>query len=156
MVWSSDIIESLKSITTFLGTFPKDRLPMIKSLPCSLVMNTHSSNQPGEHWVAVYINKKGFGEYFDPYGFEPFVVEFREFLDKYCSDGWTYNRQTIQGLTSIKCGEFCVVFIQLKSLYKFSMFQIVNIFSKSNQNINDVILEYIYPYFTKQKAIKRK
>ena len=143
MTWSSEINNKLKTIEEYRGTFPRDQLPVLKKFPSSLIMNTHPSTMKGEHWVAVYINKSGFGEYFDPYGFEPLVEEFKEFMNKSCPDGWTYNNEMIQGLTSVKCGQFCVCFVYLRCHFKFTMKQIVKLFSK-NLNINDVIIDKIY------------
>ena len=45
----------------------KDRLPdIVSTYPSAFVCNTHDSDQPGEHWVAMYVDDCG--DYFDPYG----------------------------------------------------------------------------------------
>ena len=45
----------------------KDTLPEVVSTYLSaFVCNTHDSDQPGEHWVAMYVDE--IGDYFDPYG----------------------------------------------------------------------------------------
>ncbi len=44
----------------FIGTYSRDRLPkIVESLPVGLVVNTDPSDQPGQHWVAIFINKRG-------------------------------------------------------------------------------------------------
>ena len=41
----------------FIGVYPRNRLPAIKSYPASLIVNTDPSGKPGEHWLAIYFNK---------------------------------------------------------------------------------------------------
>ena len=48
----------------------KDTLPeVVSTYPSAFVCNTHDSDQPGEHWVAMYVDE--IGDYFDPYGQKP-------------------------------------------------------------------------------------
>ena len=39
--------------------------------PSAYVINSHPSSKPKEHWIAVYFDKHGKGEYFDSYGLHP-------------------------------------------------------------------------------------
>ena len=44
----------------------KDRLPdVVSTYPSAFVCNAHYSDQPGEHWVAIYVDERG--DCFDPY-----------------------------------------------------------------------------------------
>ena len=44
----------------------KDTLPeVVSTYPSAFVCKTHDSDQPGEHWVAMYVDE--IGDYFDPY-----------------------------------------------------------------------------------------
>ena len=145
MTTSTELNNRLKHIDEYIGTFPRDKLPKIKKYPSALILNTDPSHKPGQHWVAIYINKNGFGEYFDPYGLEPLWDDFKIFLDENCPNGWTYNNITIQAINSINCGQFCYTFIILRSL-DYSIQQIVQLFSKSS-NLNDAIVEKYYSLF---------
>ena len=59
----------------------KDTLPeVISTYPSAFVCNTHDSDQPGEHWVAMYVDE--IGDYFDPYGQKPQHAEFTNFMKK--------------------------------------------------------------------------
>ena len=50
----------------------KDTLPeVVSTYPSAFVCNTHDSDQPGEHWVAMYVDE--IGDYFDPYGQKPYI-----------------------------------------------------------------------------------
>ena len=49
----------------------KDELPeIVETCPFAIVCNTHNADQPGEHWVAMYVDEER-GEYIDPYGLKP-------------------------------------------------------------------------------------
>ena len=57
----------------------KDTLPeVVSTYPSAFVCNTHDSDQPGEHWVAMYVDE--IGDYFDPYGQKPQHAEFTNFI----------------------------------------------------------------------------
>jgi len=143
---TSQILNKCRQIDSFGGVFAADQLPQtLNKVPFSLIVNTHKSNMPGEHWVAIYINKNNFGEYFDSFGMAPYVDEIENFLHTVCKDGWTYNSTPIQGLSSIKCGQFCILFIWLRNL-GFTMSQISNLFSKKDGATNDKIIDEFYRF----------
>ena len=71
----------------------KDELPeIVETYPVALVCNTHNADQPGEHWVAMYVDEVG--DYFDPYGQAPQHVEFTNFMNEHCSE-WSANERTL-------------------------------------------------------------
>jgi hypothetical protein len=53
---------------TYLGCFPADELPTPKKWPCCLVSNTDMSNEPGTHWVAMFMEAPRRVEFFCPLG----------------------------------------------------------------------------------------
>ena len=55
--------------------------------PSAYVINSDPSSEPGEHWIAVYFDKRGRGEYFDSYGLAPAVVGLESFMDSYSLSG---------------------------------------------------------------------
>ena len=58
-MWSWDIEDDLKSCSNFLGCFPLDQLPSFpKRLPASMIINTDTSNENGDHWLGLILNKK--------------------------------------------------------------------------------------------------
>ena len=79
--------------------------------PSAYVINSDPSNEPGEHWIAVYFDKRGRGEYFDSYGLAPAFVGLEFYMDAYSLAGWIYNRKTLQALFSNVCGHYCVYYI---------------------------------------------
>lgn len=142
MTTNIELNKKLGSVEEYIGTFPRDKLPEITSYPTALIVNTDFSAGVGEHWIAIYINDNRFGEYFDSYGMSPLIQEVSEFLNEYCTEGWTSNQSMIQGFTSMKCGQFCVLFVFLKSL-GVSLFNIIKLFTKSH-DVNDIIVEKLY------------
>ena len=50
----------------FYGVYPLNRMPILK--PGGFIINTQSSNLPGEHWIAVFV-KPDVVKVFDPMGF---------------------------------------------------------------------------------------
>ena len=57
----------------FRGVYAIDEIELIKtvSYPSSFVINLNPSYKPGSHWVAVYLEKNGVGEYFDSFARYP-------------------------------------------------------------------------------------
>ena len=89
----------------------KDTLPeVVSTYPSAFVCNTHDSDQPGEHWVAMYVDE--IGDYFDPYGQKPQHAEFTNFMNEHCSQ-WSSNDHILQSPISTVCGQYCVAFLML-------------------------------------------
>jgi len=100
----------------FIGTYSRDTLPNSIKENQALIVNTDPSDRPGEHWVAILMHSNGKGEYFDSYGLPPLHPEFIKFLDNNCYNGWTFNNTTLQCLSCITCGHFCVAYIKFRCL----------------------------------------
>ena len=49
----------------FRSVLPRDRLPQNVSFPSAYVINTHTSDKKGEHWLAIYYDKNGLCTFFD-------------------------------------------------------------------------------------------
>ena len=89
----------------------KDCLPeIINTYPIAIVCNTHDADQPGEHWIAMYLDTKRHGDYFDPYGRQPQHVEFTNFMNEHCSE-WVPNDRTLLSPLSTVCGQYCIAFL---------------------------------------------
>ena len=100
--------------SVFGGVVPKDGLPTkIDALPIAFVCNTDDGDEPGEHWIALYLSSDGRGEYFCSYGLPPRHAAFRTFLNKHCSE-WTHNSKRLQSPLSNVCGQYCVNYIMLR------------------------------------------
>ena len=86
-----------------------DTLPeVVSTYPSAFVCNTQNSDQPGEHWVAMYVDE--IGDYFDPNGQKPQQSEFTNFINEHCSQ-WSPNDRLLQSPISTVCGQYCVAFL---------------------------------------------
>ena len=100
--------------SVFGGVVPRDGLPAtIDALPIAFVCNTDDGDEPGEHWIALYLSSDGRGEYFCSYGLPPRHAAFRTFFNKHCSE-WTHNSTRLQSPLSNVCGQYCVTYIMLR------------------------------------------
>lgn len=122
----------------FRGVFPIDKTPAPNNYPCAYVFNTDASDQPGEHWIAIYLTDAGKGEYFDSYGIPPLQYKFLAFLRKHSST-WTHNETNLQASVSDVCGEYCVFFL-LQRCRGRSLASIVNMFNPKRVEDNDLLV----------------
>ena len=84
------------------------------TFPSAYVINSDPSNKPGEHWVAVYFDKRGRGEFLDSYGLSPLLVGLKSYMDTHSLSGWIYNSKTLQAYFSSFCNHYCVYFISFR------------------------------------------
>ena len=100
-----------KCIPNFVGVFSLDRLPKRLTAPSNLIVNTHTHNLPGQHWIAVSYKTGGVVYAFDPLGlYYPYL------LQKYLSElpnhpRIRYNHRQYQSLTERTCGYYCIAWL---------------------------------------------
>jgi hypothetical protein len=116
----------------FQGVFSADTLPDVPSL---LVCNTDKSTKPGLHWIAIYVDNDGRGEYFDSFGRAP-NEHFKHYMDKHCSK-WTFNKRQLQSIVSSFCGYYCCMYCMLRSR-RVDMTRVVGMFT-NDTGFNDTI-----------------
>ena len=141
-MWSTDIEQVISNIHKrihFLGCFPLDQLPNFPTqLPTSCIINTQTSTEEGEHWIALILTKK-YCFYFDSFGLPIINQRIIEYLNPY----YTVVRHSdvcIQHFESDKCGEFCIMFVtQVESKKTYERF--ISQFNLLNIKENDIIIE---------------
>ena len=97
------------------GVYAINEMKLIKTVssPSSFVINLDPSYKHGSHWVAVYFDRNGVGEYFDSFArYPPHEID-----DLLCSHAkrWQYNRMQVQEIYTRRCGQFVVFYICQKS-----------------------------------------
>ena len=132
----------LKNEKCYIGTYSRDMLPNQIKENQFLIVNTDTSDRQGEHWVAIIILSDGKGEYFDSYGLPPLHNEFLDFLDYNCPNGWKFNEVTLQCLSCITCGHYCVAYIKFRCLGH-SLSEFVSLFGKDLVFNDELINLYI-------------
>ncbi|KAK7442440.1 hypothetical protein BaRGS_00040522 [Batillaria attramentaria] len=116
--WEIDRVlrQDVHTNKVFQGVYPRDTLPLTVHLkkPAAFVVNTDRLTGQGEHWVAIYIDEHGRGEYFDSFGLPPTYPELINFLNRHC---WyhRHNPQVLQSVTSRVCGMYVVYYIMQKA-----------------------------------------
>ena len=117
----------------FDGVFSIDRLP---DHPHLLVCNTDPSDKPGRHWIAIYVDDEGRGDFFDSFGRRP-----SDYLERYMNRNclsWNFNDRQLQSIVSKFCGHYCIYFCILRSS-GVDMRKIVRSFN-SDTGLNDVLV----------------
>jgi hypothetical protein len=129
----------------FSGVYAADTLPNKVKGPIGLIANTAPKTNPGDHWIAIFIDEKKHGYYFDSFGRPPLVPSILTFLRKNCVK-IKYNTKQVQHLNSIKCGQFSAVYLK----YRFnggSSKHFVDLFNY-DLSLNEKIITTYFNYFT--------
>ena len=98
--------------SVWLGVYPLDKLPYLPENK-AIIVNTHTSNLKGEHWIAVY-HKHDKVYVFDSFGFyyPSMLVTHLSRIPKPI----VYNRIRYQHWLTKTCGEHCILWL-LKMYY---------------------------------------
>lgn len=112
----------------FYGIYARDELVTLRHpYPKAYIVNTDPAHRPGIHWVGLFFDETGRGEFYDTFGRFPFHKEFEDFLNRNATD-WEWNHQIVQHPLSSACGPHCIFYLLLRAR-GFSMSRIVNTFS---------------------------
>jgi hypothetical protein len=134
----------------FLGVYARDQLDQLQlsRLPCALVVNTDVASGPGEHWVCIYVDSLGRGEYFDSYGREP-LKQVENLFKKNNIINYTYNGTPLQAVGSIVCGQYCLYYLTRRILCDESLYSIVKkLLGVNGPFIRDnYVNEYVRKYY---------
>ena len=120
----------------FFGVTSIDRLPStIPRYPIILIVNTHTHNLPGEHWITVFIDKERRGEIFDSLAL-PVSNMLRRWMNRFTRT-WKRNTRQFQHSLSSSCGAFALYFI-LHRLHAKNLNDVLSPFkrlSRLNENV---------------------
>ena len=111
----STIIDRIlkKNCALYRGVYASDELPTIIRRPSVIVANTEPASHQGEHWVCLYFDEEGHGEFFDSFGM-PRKIVFKRYMDENCI-AWTFNNKRMQSIVSKFCGHYCIWFCLMKN-----------------------------------------
>jgi hypothetical protein len=134
-----------KSSNFYYGVFAIDQLPIIDKFPSCLIINNKPSNHEGQHWVAIYFDKKRKCEFYDSFGKHPDYYGIYEYLKKY-STSIKYNNNKVQSNVSPYCGLYCIFFLIFKLKGK-SMDFFKNLYEKNPMKNDKLFTDLIEEYF---------
>lgn len=120
----------------YRGVYAADKLPSIIIRPCVIVVNTDPASQPGQHWICIYFDDYGYGEFFDSLGIHP-KRSFERYLNNNCID-WNFNDKQLQSLVSRFCGHYCIYYCILKSR-RVSLIEIIQAMT-GDTGLNDYLI----------------
>lgn len=111
------------TLIAFHGVYSIDNLPeFIHTRPFLMIVNTHTKNLPGEHWISILIDANRNGEIFDSLALPVSDILIR-WLNRF-TNKWKKNSRTFQHLRSSTCGVFALYFIlhrlQMKNFETFT------------------------------------
>lgn len=96
----------------FLGCFSANTIP---SKPCAsrlypycAVVNTDNSNEPGTHWIAIYVSNSTNIEYFDSFALQPNEI-IQDYLSQFSNI--KHSKVQLQTINSTVCGQYAIYFI---------------------------------------------
>lgn len=121
----------------FKGVFAVNTLPRLtSSRDTTYICNLDKTNDPGSHWVSVYVPKsKAPVEYFDSYGLDaPPEIEQNSLKSVY-----VYNTRSLQQPFSAVCGYYALYFVWQRPLHE-SMDDVLDIFDECYQYYNDSVV----------------
>ena len=100
-----------KYIPNFVGVFALDQLPRRLVAPSNFIVNTHTHNLPGQHWIAVSYKTGGIVYAFDPLGlYYPYLL--RKYLSELPNRPKIhYNNVPYQSITERNCGQYCIAWL---------------------------------------------
>ena len=96
-----------RHIIKFIGVYPLNKLPYIKDVG-SFIVNTHTHNLPGQHWIAVHVGYDCIDLY-DPLGYY-----YPQILVNYVNSftrSVHYNRIMFQLPDLATCGHHCLLWL---------------------------------------------
>ena len=104
MCSTSDIERALYCLYDFRGVYALDKLPD-RLYNGGYVINTQTSNLPGEHWIAIYIRPDRINVY-NPLGIYYHSILVRKL--KRMQQPVFYNNKMDQNPFSFLCGQHCI------------------------------------------------
>ena len=125
----------------FNGVYASNKLPAKPQKPFAIVINLDEHHEPGSHWVAVYASENNDMQYFDSYGRPPTLYSIINFL-KRAGGRWTYNEVCLQNPLTTVCGQYCLVYLWMKSR-NHNLRDFVELFG-ANTTSNDLKIETLY------------
>ena len=97
-------------VPSFKGVYPLDKIPSNLIPPANFIVNTHTHNLPGEHWIAVSYLTRGIVFAFDPFGMY-YPQRLKKYLVNLDADCIDYNKIQFQGIFEKTCGDYCIAWL---------------------------------------------
>lgn len=134
---------------SFKGVYSRNNLPNDSiQYPSIYIVNSDNVDGPGEHWVAIVLENKSHGIFFDSFGKEPcyYGDELQHFFDTNVKQFQHMTRQ-VQSKTSNRCGFFVLTFLMLHVCFHCTL-DCIKQFFDSDVNVNDrIVNNFVNVYY---------
>src|SRR5207237_9842804 len=101
----------------YINCIPYDLLENVntKIFPMYIVVNSQSSMEPGEHWIAIYIPKRGPIKFYCSYGMgiDYYHETVKLFLNKF-NRKIIENFRRLQSFNTDVCGQYALYFLYMQ------------------------------------------
>ena len=133
------------TVPGFLGAHAYDAIPPRPRHNHSMVVNTSSSQEPGDHWLAIAC-KDNTIYFMDSYGRSmsdfTFSKDFRRTIKDYVgSSKVIHNKRWLQSLTSNACGDYAVYFIE--ELFRSGFNAMLSVFTDNAERNDNFVFDYV-------------
>ena len=123
----------------FLGVYPRDHVPPTPPKPAAMIINLDPASEPGSHWVAIFFDDEGHGEFFCSYGNPPELFpDLYHFLVTNSDISISWSSLCLQGPQSASCGQYCCFYLYHRA-QDIPMHKILEKFTK-DQVLNDCLV----------------
>jgi hypothetical protein len=96
---------------TFVGVFPLNKISHLRTKASAFIVNTHTDNLPGQHWIAVRTMWDR-AWIFDPMSAHPPPPALCHHLLLYCNIAFLYVcKVSAQPPSTQTCGPHCIYFL---------------------------------------------
>ena len=139
-----EIRRAARRIKNFAGVFPANHNPLslIKTFPCSFIINSRSISPHSGHWLAFYLISPSSLEFFDslaqPLAHYPIIASyFSNFITRLSN-----TRVVLQSSESSLCGEYCIAFLHLRSNRHLRFSSIISLLFKKTHSRESFVSRY--------------
>ena len=129
---------NLRKVENFIDVFALNTLPISIPIESGLICNTDPNWKPGTHWIAIYRDKDGYAEFFDPYGIPPLHNEFIDFMNNNSTLGIRWSDRQLQCVDCVTCGYYCIEYIKFRCK-NLSLNDLISSFS-TDTYLNDIFV----------------
>jgi len=120
---------------------PDIPLPNIKKYPSLVILNTDTTDGPGEHWCVLIIYNRNKSEFFDSYGQSPSFYHFDKPIFEQVNN-IQFNNVRVQG-SYPTCGHHCLFFSILRAAGHSMKNILLNKYSNHLLNNDQLVYNFI-------------
>lgn len=126
--------------SALIGVYAIDTLPSepVEKRPAAYIVNTAKSTNSGDHWIAVLFPPNSLPEYFDSYGMKP-----KDTFVNFMRANFYYNNVSLQSALTTTCGQFCLYYIFMRTVFLCSMTEIIEFLNSKGTSVDEYVNRFV-------------